>query len=109
MTAFAFQQLDIYRLAMELAVDVHKMTIRDAEIRDQATRAAKSCFLNIAEGLPSYQSGVRRRHFSIARGSLGELAAAIDLGQALGLVEEAELTNDKIQRVAQLLNGFRHL
>jgi hypothetical protein len=37
--------------------------------------------------LPSDQAGIRRRHFAIANGSLGELAAAIDLAATLGAVD----------------------
>jgi len=44
---FPFQSLDVYRAARELAAAVHGLDIRDAELRDQATRAAKSAFLNL--------------------------------------------------------------
>jgi len=56
MGTFNFQSLDIYRVAKEVAVLVQGSRIRDAELRDQATRAAKSAFLNLAEGLPSNQT-----------------------------------------------------
>ena len=49
---FPFQRLDVYRSARTLAALVHRAAIRDAELRDQATRAAKSAFLNLSEGLP---------------------------------------------------------
>ena len=87
MPTFRFQSLDIYRLARDLAVMVQDARIKDAELRDQATRAAKSCFLNLSEGLPSDQAGVRRRHFSLCNGSLGELSAALDLAAALGAID----------------------
>ena len=87
MPTFRFQSLDIYRLARDLAVMVQQARIKDAELRDQATRAAKSCFLNLAEGLPSDLAGVRRRHFSLCNGSLGELSAAVDLARALGAID----------------------
>ena len=87
MATFRFQSLDIYRVAKDICVLVQDARIKDSELRDQATRAAKSCFLNLAEGLPSDQVGVRRRHFAIANGSLGELSAAIDLAATLGAVD----------------------
>ena len=90
MSTFPFQQLDIYRAARELAVLVQQAALRDSELRDHATRAAKSVFLNIAEGLPDRGSGVRRRHFTIARNSLGELVAALDLATALRAVDPAK-------------------
>ncbi len=89
MGTFNFQSLDIYRVAKELAVGVQQSRIRDAELRDQATRAAKSAFLNLSEGLPSNQDGVRRRHFASVKGSLAELCAAVDLASALSVIDEA--------------------
>src|SRR4051812_9944051 len=49
---FPFQRLDIYVEAKELARLVHEARIQDAELRDQATRVAKSTFLRLSEGLP---------------------------------------------------------
>jgi four helix bundle protein len=89
MGTFNFQNLDCYVVAKQIAVAVHDAKISDAELRDQANRAAKSCFLNLSEGLPSQQAGIRRRHFAASRGSLCELAAAIDLAVALGAIDEA--------------------
>ena len=43
--------------AKELATCVHQAGIRDAELRDQATRASKSTFLGICEGLRVYVGG----------------------------------------------------
>ncbi|HEX8793233.1 MAG TPA: four helix bundle protein [Polyangiaceae bacterium] len=65
----------------------HEAGIRDAELRDQASRASKSTFLGICEGLPSDSAGVRRRHFEIANNSLHEVVGAVDLAATLGVVE----------------------
>jgi four helix bundle protein len=79
-----FQQLDVYRAARELAALVHSARIADAELRDQASRASKSVFLNLCEGLPSEAPGIRRRHFALANGSLHEVVGALDLACAIG-------------------------
>jgi four helix bundle protein len=81
-----FQRLDAYKVAKELARKVHEGKVRDAELRDQATRAAKSAFLGLCEGLPSDAAGIRRRHFDIANNSLHELIGAVDLAEAIGAV-----------------------
>ena len=86
---FAFQRLDAYRVAKQLAKQVHETRIRDSELRDQATRAAKSAFLGLCEGLPSDAAGIRRRHFDIANNSLHELVGAVDLAEAIGAVDAA--------------------
>ncbi len=82
--SFPFQRLDCYRVARDLAALVHHAAIRDAELRDQATRAAKSAFLCLCEGLPSDRPAVRRKYFDEARGSLHEAVAACDLACAIG-------------------------
>ena len=64
---FKFQQLDAYKVAREIAVRVHEARISDAELRDQATRAAKSAFLGLCEGLPNEAPGLRRRYFTQSR------------------------------------------
>ena len=82
--ALPFQSLDVYVAARELAALVHAARISDAELRDQATRAAKSVFLNLCEGLPSDSGPMRRKHFALANGSLHEVVGAVDLACAIG-------------------------
>jgi four helix bundle protein len=89
---FPFQRLDCYRAALELASRVHHARISDAELRDQATRAAKSAFLNLCEGLPDDRPSMRRRAFALADGSLHEAAGAVDLAAAIGALGEPEAT-----------------
>jgi len=84
---FQFQKLDAYRVAREIAVRVHEARIGDAELRDQAARAAKSAFLGLCEGLPNEQPGLRRRYFTQSRNSLCELAGAVDLAAAIGAID----------------------
>ena len=50
---FPFQQLDCYVVARDFARLVQQAAIADTELRDQVTRAAKSVFLNVSEGLPT--------------------------------------------------------
>ena len=103
-----FQKLDAYKVAKEFAGLVHRAGIRDAELRDQATRAAKSAFLGLCEGLPSDAAGVRRRHFDIANNSLHEVVGAIDLADAIGAVNAdaaAEILGLAV-RLKQMLRGL---
>jgi four helix bundle protein len=69
---FAMQRLDVYKVALELARRVHGAKLQDPELRDQTTRASKSAFLNLSEGLPHDQPGLRRRYFTSANGSVHE-------------------------------------
>ena len=126
LTPFPFQQLDVYTATRELAAAVHKAGIGDPElhsapsalrrrpwtpstpVRDQAARAAKSTFLNVAEGLPDTNLGVRRRHFAIARNSLCEVAAAVDLAVAIGALSEDRglVLVGLMQRGAAMVGGL---
>ena len=55
----------------------------DAELRNQALRAAKSVALNIAEGAP-LDGRARKRFFGIARASCMEVTAAYELARVVG-------------------------
>ena len=85
---FPFQNLDAYRAAKELARRVHASKIRDRELRDQATRASKSCFLCLCEGLPNEGVALRNKYFVEARNSLAETVGAMDLAATIGVVRE---------------------
>ena len=97
---FAFQRLDCYGVAREFAKGVHEARIRDAELRDQATRAAKSAFLGLCEGLPNELPGLRRRYFTQANSSVHEAVGAIDLAAVIGVMDQSAA--DRLQEL-----GFR--
>ncbi len=106
---FAFQRLDCYRVALEFAKGVHEARITDAELRDQATRAAKSAFLGLCEGLPNELPGMRRRYFTQSHNSLHEAVGAIDLAAAIGAVEpdRVERLQELALRLRRMLRGLR--
>jgi four helix bundle protein len=105
---FPFQSLDVYVAAKELARRVCAARIADDELRDQATRAAKSCFLNLCEGLPADSPGLRRRAFAVANGSLHEVVAALDLAGCIGALapSEAEAVQALGLRVKRMLRAL---
>jgi len=98
---FRFQNLDCYRVARELAQRVHTARIRDRELRDQATRASKSCFLCLCEGLPNEGAALRHKYFVEARNSLAETVGAVDLAAAIGVVREDDA--DAVQALGSRL------
>ncbi len=83
-TTLAFQRLDIYKVAREFAKRVHEAKISDKELCDQATRAAKSTFLQLCEGLPNEGASMRRKYFVTSKNSLCETLGAVDLAAAIG-------------------------
>ena len=107
---FAFQKLNVYRAARELVLVVERGGIRDAELRDQATRAAKSVLLRLAEGLPLDAPGMRQKYFRESYGSLHELVAAIDVAGALGALDESVVARAMglALSVKRMLRGLMH-
>jgi len=103
-----FQKLDVYVASRQLARQVHEAQIRDAELRDQATRASKSTFLGLCEGLPSDSAGVRRRHFEIANNSLHEVIGAVDLASVIGVVE-AQAASEILALACRIKSMIRRL
>ena len=104
---FRFQRLDVYRAARELARLVHVSRIRDRELRDQATRAAKSCFLCLCEGLPNEGAAMRHKYFTEARNSLCEAIGAVDLAAAIAIREDdAESIQALGLRVRRMLTAL---
>ena len=103
-----FQRLDAYKVAKELARRVHSARIRDRELRDQATRASKSAFLGLCEGLPSDSAGIRRRHFDIANNSLHEVVGAVDLAGAIDALD-AEAAGEILALAVRLKRMLRAL
>ena len=57
--------------------------------RSRATRASKSCFLTLCEGLPNDSVPMRRKYFTMSRNSLHELVGAMDLAEATAVQEFA--------------------
>jgi four helix bundle protein len=105
---FPFQTLDAYVVAKELARVVHSARIGDRELREQATRAAKSCFLCLCEGLPNEGQGMRHKYFTEARNSLAETVGAIDLAATIGAVREddAETVQALGSRLRRMLTAL---
>jgi four helix bundle protein len=105
----AFQRLDVYQVALEYARKVHEARIGDAELRDQASRAAKSAFLHVCEGLPNESTAMRRKYFTGANNSLCESIGAVHLSLAIGAVaaDRASELQELAVRLKQLIRGLQ--
>jgi four helix bundle protein len=106
----AFQTLDSYIAAKELARRVHMAKITDPELRDQATRAAKSTFLCLCEGLPNTSTAMRMKYFQEAVNSLYETLGAMDLAGAIGAAQpdDAAAVQELGVRLVQMMRGLLH-
>ncbi len=92
-------KLHAFGAAKELLLAVRAAAVRDAGLRDQAMRAAKSACLNCAEGAARVTRADKARAFAIARGEATEAAAAVEIAAACGSAAESDA-----ERVAELAN-----
>ena len=90
-----FKDLKAYQHARRLSVLsrplINRLPRSEGDIADQWRRACNSVVLNLAEGVSRRGSKEFRRFADIARGSLVEVEAVIDLVQHLGLFDPREL------------------
>ena len=87
----------MFGIACEMLVAVQKARIRDAKLRDEALRAAKSVCMNCAEGAGRVTRADKARAFTVARGECVEAAAAIEVAALLG-----DASEEDVHRVAVL-------
>src|SRR5437773_10367251 len=102
------EKLIAWQVACQLLRAVREARITDPKLRDQATRAAQSACLNIAEANGRVAPADRRRVFAIARGEATEAAAAVQIAAMSGLCTEqaAALARRLGGRAAALLSGL---
>jgi len=84
-----------YQVAREFLLAVHHANISDAKLRDEATRAAKSTCLNIAEGAGRVTRADKAR-------------AAIELANDLGEVDPNSVQRCTVlaSRLVALISGL---
>lgn len=79
---FEFQKLEVYKKAKAFHTDAYELitTIKpNKTVKDQLLRASFSIALNIAEGSGRFSKPDRRNFFVIARGSVFECVAILDV------------------------------
>ena len=90
------QRLDIYQTSKAFVYQCYKLTkLLPAEERfgmiSQIRRAALSVHLNIAEGASRKSEAERKRYCEIARGSVIEIDAALDIAKDLLYLENINI------------------
>jgi len=78
------------RIVTELRPLLAEIKKSDADLFDQAYRAAKSMALNVAEGGRRMRKD-RSYHFSVSAGSADELKTALEIAQAFGHITQEAL------------------
>jgi four helix bundle protein len=85
--------LRIYKTAIEMIWELRplmeRIRTKDPNLADQLRRAATSVPLNIQEGAYSQGRNMRARYYN-ALGSAAEVRACLDVGEALGYVDDVD-------------------
>ncbi len=109
---FDFEKLDVYQIAKEQNVKV-LMFLRnlkevDPYLTDQWKRASLSSLLNLAEGTGRMTESDKRHYLTIARGSIFESVAILDLLKCLDLIpaKEYEEFYNKYEQISKMLLGM---
>jgi len=101
-------RLIAYQVAVEYFLAIKAAQIRDAKLRDEALRAAKSAVLNIAEGAGRFTHADKKRAFTIARGEGLEAFAALETAALTGDADDADVRRalPLADRLYALLTGL---
>ena len=114
MTVASYRDLEVWNVALELAVESYRVTKAFPKdelfgMTSQIRRAAASVPANIAEGHGREHTKEFLHHLSIARGSLKELETHLLLCQQVVLLKEAELPRlmSLCERISQMTARLR--
>ncbi|MBK9164892.1 MAG: four helix bundle protein [Acidobacteria bacterium] len=109
-----FEDLEVWKLAFEIANDVYDLSSRepfsrDFALRDQMRRCAISVFSNIAEGFERDGNKEFINFLAIAKGSCGELRAQILFANRRGYITEQEIVGllDRLRQASNQISGFQ--
>ena len=104
------EQLDVFKLAHELALQVYKATIKFPRharfaLVNQMRRAATSVGMNLVEGSMRLNRREFRHFVGVARGSAGELSYQLLLARDLGYLDGVvyDELHSNYGRVGQML------
>lgn len=108
-----FEDLDVWKLAIVIAVKVYKLTetgklSTDFGMKDQIRRAASSISNNIAEGFEYNNNKQFTNYLKISKGSCGELRNQIFILKEVGYIslENYNELNDNVLELSRKLASF---
>ncbi len=107
------QQLEVYAISRAFVKECYLFTAKlppDEKfgLVSQIRRAALSVHLNIAEGASRKSAIERKCYYLVARGSLVEIDAALDIASDLGYLNNnpSDILGEKLLRCFKLLSGM---
>ena len=105
-----FEGLIVWQRARELRIAIRDISkgVRDANLRDQMTRAAASIMANVAEGSERGTRPDFRRFLAMARGSCGELRNHLIVAHDDGFIDQVrfDALYDESCQVCKMLSAL---
>ncbi len=114
-TVRSFEDLDVFKRAYRISLDVHKASLGFPQIEqralgDQIRRASKSICANVAEGFGKQRQSRAefRRFVMMAMGSADEMRVWLRYALDLGYIGESQCQTwrDEYQQIAKMLQGL---
>ncbi len=113
MTIKNFEDLEIWKLSIELVREVYDRSAqgllsKDYILRDQIRRAVISISSNIVEGFEKNNNNELIRYLKISKGSAGEARAQLIIAHTLNYItdEELKLTSNKMVNLSSQIGKF---
>lgn len=109
---FDFHKLTVYQKTKNLNKEILSLTAKLSQphksIKDQLTRASTSILLNIAEGSGRFTKRDKKNFYVIAKGSVYECVALLDILQDLNYLSEFEYKNfyGQFEEITKMLFGL---
>jgi four helix bundle protein len=107
------QKMDIYKVSQLFVLECYKLTKQLPQeerfgMISQIRRAALSVHLNVAEGASRRSEAERKRYFEIARGSVIEIDAALDIALNINYINKDIVANlgELIVKCFKILTGL---
>ncbi|PKN51557.1 MAG: four helix bundle protein [Deltaproteobacteria bacterium HGW-Deltaproteobacteria-13] len=106
----SFEELDVWKRACRLAVDIYESLRKcsDYGLKDQMTRSSISIASNIAEGAERNSKADYVRFLHIAKGSAAELRTQVYIAQQIGIYKNAQTTKfvNELKEISSMLQGL---
>jgi len=106
-------KLNIFRVSQEPTLECYRVTAQfpneeEFAMIQQIKRAALSVHLNLAEGCSRKSKAERIRYFELARGSVIEMDATMEMGHKLNYapLDKAQPLVNSIIKTLKLLSGM---
>lgn len=110
---FEFENLEVYksadRLNLEVFKEVEQNTAIDNFLKSQWKRSSSSIILNIAEGAGRESKADKRHFFTMARGSVFESVASLNLVKGLRLINDSKYQSfyNHYEEISKMLSSLK--